>query len=289
MISTRSPRSMFWGQVLASIIACTVQLGVQAWMFTNIEEICSTTQKNGFSCPNTQVFGTASIIWGVIGPARQFSQGQIYYGLVFFFLVGFLAPLCTVRSSNNSVFGLAVTDTCDSVVDPAEEVPQLGPQVHQLADHLQRYRKPPPRDTPQLRQLEHRRLHLQLRHPPPSLPLVDQVQLYVERSPRCRRAYCMLTLSHETDVLSAALDSGLAIGQIVIFFTLLYPDRGQVGLNTIQAWWGNTVQTKTADFNRTPLMSPPAGDFFGYVNCTLSRSKFAIDDVFFVRRPREWH
>lgn len=31
--------------------------------------------------------------WGVIGPQRQFSHGQMYYGLVFFFLVGFLAPL----------------------------------------------------------------------------------------------------------------------------------------------------------------------------------------------------
>lgn len=85
--------------------------------------------------------------------------------------------------------------------------------------------------------------------------------------------------SHEIDVLSAALDSGLAIGQIIIFFTLLYPDSGKVGLNTIQAWWGNTVQTKTADFNRTPLMAPPAGDFFGYVACTLSPFKFGIDDV----------
>ena len=91
-----SPRSMFWGQVLASAVACTVQLGVQAWMFTNVQDICSLTQKNGFSCPNTQVFGTASIIWGVIGPARQFSPGQIYYGLVFFFLVGFIVPVCNV-------------------------------------------------------------------------------------------------------------------------------------------------------------------------------------------------
>ncbi|KAK0474536.1 hypothetical protein IW261DRAFT_1498084, partial [Armillaria novae-zelandiae] len=30
------------------------------------------------------------IIWGVIGPARLFSQGQVYYALVFFFLIGFL-------------------------------------------------------------------------------------------------------------------------------------------------------------------------------------------------------
>ena len=34
-----SPRPMFWGQVIATVIAGTVQLGVQAWMFTNIEYV----------------------------------------------------------------------------------------------------------------------------------------------------------------------------------------------------------------------------------------------------------
>lgn len=87
------PRPMFWGQVVATVVAGTVQLGVQAWMFTNIENICDPHQKDGFICPSTEVFGTASIIWGVIGPALQFSKGQIYYGLVFFFLIGALAPL----------------------------------------------------------------------------------------------------------------------------------------------------------------------------------------------------
>jgi hypothetical protein len=31
--------------------------------------------------------------WGVIGPRRLFSHGQLYYGLVFFFLLGILVPL----------------------------------------------------------------------------------------------------------------------------------------------------------------------------------------------------
>ncbi|KAG6329926.1 hypothetical protein ID866_9163, partial [Astraeus odoratus] len=70
------PRPMFWAQVVATMIAGTVQLGVQAWMFANIPDICTQTQKNGFICPNTDVFGTASIIWGVIGPQRQFSKDQ---------------------------------------------------------------------------------------------------------------------------------------------------------------------------------------------------------------------
>ncbi|THH17151.1 hypothetical protein EW146_g3620 [Bondarzewia mesenterica] len=74
-----APRPMFWSQIVATIIAGTVQLGVQAWMFTNIQDMCSPEQKDGFICPSTEVFGTASIIWGVIGPALQFSKGQTYY------------------------------------------------------------------------------------------------------------------------------------------------------------------------------------------------------------------
>ena len=90
---------MFFSQVVAAIIAGTVQLGVQAWMFTNIPDMCTPTQKDGFICPSTEVFGTASIIWGVIGPQRQFSSGQIYYGLVFFFLIGALLPCATYAVS----------------------------------------------------------------------------------------------------------------------------------------------------------------------------------------------
>jgi hypothetical protein len=61
------PRSMFWAQTIASLLAATVQLGVQSWMFSNIAGICDAKQKDSFICASTQVFGTASIIWGVIG------------------------------------------------------------------------------------------------------------------------------------------------------------------------------------------------------------------------------
>lgn len=93
------PRTMFFAQVIATVIAGTTQLGVQAWMFTNIEGLCSATQKDGFICPSTEVFGTASIVWGVIGPARQFSHGQVYYGLVYFFLIGVICPAVTYAIS----------------------------------------------------------------------------------------------------------------------------------------------------------------------------------------------
>ena len=87
------PRAMFAAQVICAAVAGTVQLGVQAWMFTHIKDICAKDQKDMFTCPSTQVFGTASVIWGVIGPQRQFSKGQIYYGLCIFFIIGFISPL----------------------------------------------------------------------------------------------------------------------------------------------------------------------------------------------------
>ncbi len=71
---------MFLAQVLAAVIAGTTQLGVQTWLFANIEDICTPNQKDGWTCPSTEVFGTASVIWGVIGPSRQLSRGKIYYG-----------------------------------------------------------------------------------------------------------------------------------------------------------------------------------------------------------------
>ncbi|KAN0084360.1 hypothetical protein V8E55_007864 [Tylopilus felleus] len=78
------PRPMFWD--VATIVVGTVQLGVQAWMFTNIHKWIDS------SAP-TEVFSTASIIWGVIGPPGMISSGQIYSGLTWWFLIGAICPV----------------------------------------------------------------------------------------------------------------------------------------------------------------------------------------------------
>nr|AGA20380.1 oligopeptide transporter 9 [Phanerodontia chrysosporium] len=88
------PRAMFICQVVATVIAGTTQLGVMSWMFSNIPDLCHAQQADlsGFTCANAEVFATASVVWGVIGPSRIFSQG-IYYPLLFFFLLGAFLPL----------------------------------------------------------------------------------------------------------------------------------------------------------------------------------------------------
>jgi len=69
-----------------------VQLGVQSWMFEHITDICEEDQPQKFTCANTQVFASASTIWGVVGPALQFSDG-IYSSLLYFLLIGAVCPV----------------------------------------------------------------------------------------------------------------------------------------------------------------------------------------------------
>ncbi|KAJ3967882.1 OPT oligopeptide transporter [Lentinula raphanica] len=64
-------------------------------------------------------------------------------------------------------------------------------------------------------------------------------------------------------VLSAALDSGLAISVIIIFFALQYPEHGTIGKNTILSWWGNTVSFTGADGRGVPVIQLPVGETFG--------------------------
>ncbi|KAL0950706.1 hypothetical protein HGRIS_007482 [Hohenbuehelia grisea] len=87
------PRMMFMVQVVAAVVSCFVVTLVQDWMFANVVDICTRQQTNGFICPSTNSFASASLIWGGIGPARLFSIGQTYSGLLWFFLVGALAPI----------------------------------------------------------------------------------------------------------------------------------------------------------------------------------------------------
>ena len=71
------PRLMFTGQILATIVAVFSSIVAQKWALGNIPDICSPHQKQRWICPNLDVFNTASIIWGGIGPRRFFSPGQM--------------------------------------------------------------------------------------------------------------------------------------------------------------------------------------------------------------------
>lgn len=186
------PRIMFTIQVVASVVSCFVVTLVQDWMLANIEDICTPRQKNGFRCPGTNVFATASLIWGGIGPRRMFGPGAPYNALLWFFLIGALLPipfyllarrfpLSFWRYVNIPIFFAGL-----GAIPPASGINYI------------------------------------------SWALVGFLFNYVIRK------YHFRWWMRYNYILSAALDAGVAIGVIVIFFTLQYP-KGGVELN----WWGN--------------------------------------------------
>ncbi|OBZ80073.1 Glutathione transporter 1 [Grifola frondosa] len=66
-------------------------------------------------------------------------------------------------------------------------------------------------------------------------------------------------------ILSAALDTGVAVGLILVFFFLQYI-KGGVTLN----WWGNTVWVNTFDSNGTPFYTVAENQTFGLLPGTWS-------------------
>ncbi|KAF8258596.1 OPT oligopeptide transporter [Lactarius quietus] len=215
------PRPMFFCQVVATVIASTVQLGVQAWLFSNIEDICSPTQKDGFICPGTTAFGNASILWGLIGPQRIFSHGRLYYGLLFFFLIGAVLPIIQWILHKKFKIGL-------------------------------------------MRYLNFPIIFSSMIAMPPATPInyVPSVLICFIFNYVIRRRHFSWWAKYNF-ILSAALDASYAIGVVFIFFALQYPDNGNIGLNSIQNWWGNTVFLNTADAKGTPIKTVADGQTFG--------------------------
>jgi hypothetical protein len=64
-------------------------------MLGNVKDICDSEQSNGFTCPGGRTVFSSSVIWGAIGPARVYSIGKIYSGLLHFFWIGALMPVVT--------------------------------------------------------------------------------------------------------------------------------------------------------------------------------------------------
>ncbi|KAB8231711.1 OPT oligopeptide transporter protein-domain-containing protein [Aspergillus alliaceus] len=87
------PRTLFAGQIYASIIATMTQTGVLRWMLGHISGLCDPKNPNRFTCNGSKVMYNSSIIWGTIGPQRLFQSGQVYNALMYFFLLG---PVVTV-------------------------------------------------------------------------------------------------------------------------------------------------------------------------------------------------
>ncbi|KAF2766731.1 oligopeptide transporter protein [Teratosphaeria nubilosa] len=86
------PRAMYRGQLISVILTCFVAYGAIQFVNNDIEGICTPDQPAKFNCAaGSQIFFSASVVWGAIGPKRIF--GQIYPEMKYAFLLGFLLAL----------------------------------------------------------------------------------------------------------------------------------------------------------------------------------------------------
>lgn len=88
-------RTLFAAQLTACILGSLTQNAVLLWMLHHVPQVCSPDQPNGYTCPQGTVNFSSSIIWGAIGPARLYSVGKIYSGLLHLFWIGALLPVLT--------------------------------------------------------------------------------------------------------------------------------------------------------------------------------------------------
>ncbi|CAM6126100.1 unnamed protein product [Calypogeia fissa] len=90
------PRSMFAAQVVGALLNATVNLLTAWWMLSTVPNICDLDllpAGSPWTCPYGRVFYDASVIWGLVGPARIFGSEGIYRKLNWWFLGGALMPV----------------------------------------------------------------------------------------------------------------------------------------------------------------------------------------------------
>lgn len=87
------PRATYIAQVVSTVITAFVQVLVQRWLFNHTSDICMPGQREHLTCPTTVLYYNASVIWGVIGPTRQFGPGTLYKPELWAILFGVLVPI----------------------------------------------------------------------------------------------------------------------------------------------------------------------------------------------------
>ncbi|CAF1251517.1 unnamed protein product [Didymodactylos carnosus] len=86
------PRRMLFAQVIATIISSVVSYIVANYLIIHIKNICTELDVQ-WSCPNIEIFYSASVLWGAVGPTRMFVKNDVsYYNLLWFFPLGAVLP-----------------------------------------------------------------------------------------------------------------------------------------------------------------------------------------------------
>lgn len=90
------PRYMFISQLYATIIGAFVNYWVCQLIIQYKRPYLDNTEVDPtgqWTANQSQIFNTASIVWGLIGPAKTFGPGSFYQPLLWGFVIGFVLPI----------------------------------------------------------------------------------------------------------------------------------------------------------------------------------------------------
>ncbi|KAI1300528.1 hypothetical protein EDD11_006157 [Mortierella claussenii] len=211
------PQTMFLVQLVSSLLACVINLGTATWLMKTRPDLC-TPQGYPFTCRSTRTFYSASVIWGALGPVRVF---------------GSLSAAVTAITGRD--------DSSASPLTPYSSV-QFGFLIGGLLPILFWILSKKLFPKTQWLQWVHWPVLLSsVSMIPPALPyfysnglLVGFVFMFLLRRYRFRwwSRYNYLT--------NAALDTGVALSALVIYFAV----QQGTGLK-MPYWWGNPDLTAT--------------------------------------------
>lgn len=237
------PKLLFTVQLVATIVASLTQIGVLNWMLSSIPGICTYEAINGFTCPIARVHFNGSVLWGVVGPDKFFGPGALYRPLVWAFLAGALAPPLFYILYRRLV-ARAKSETATNR-DKTSKHTQRASRSAQASKLLQKLNIPV--------------LLGSISWIPPATGLNFSVWFLVcflfnrvlkRRQPEWWGKYTM--------TLSAALDSGLAVSVVVIFFGIIYP-----GVLKDFSWWGTEIYKQGCDWKACAFLGLGQGETFG--------------------------
>ncbi|KAL6877633.1 OPT oligopeptide transporter domain-containing protein [Trichoderma longibrachiatum] len=235
------PRAMYRGQVLSAIITAFVAYGVVQFADTQIPGICTPDQVSSFNCENgSQVYFSASVVWGAIGPKRIFSQ--IYPTIKYTFLLGFLLALLWwglkrfgsyIRAASQAALPAYIHRPIDiAVFTPISWLKHVHPSL--VFNGMLQWAP------------------LNLTYFTGGLYFSFAFMYYLRR-------YKTSWWEKYNYVLSAALTGGVAFSGIIIFFAVQYHPKNI-------SWWGVDVLGQTIDGGagqQTLLTQLPAKGYFG--------------------------
>ncbi|WFC93492.1 hypothetical protein MBRA1_000112 [Malassezia brasiliensis] len=86
------PRAVYAVQLIGALAVVCVQLGVKHLMVSLVSDLCEPGQQYHLTCQSVNVFYASSMMWGVIGPQRVFSE-EYYRFILYGLLVGAILPV----------------------------------------------------------------------------------------------------------------------------------------------------------------------------------------------------